>query len=526
MAAADPMQVDKLRDELRDTIARLGEHHDADAIASALAAVAPKNGHGPVSGAGDPEADPRAAREAFARLLAGMEEGERKRALRAVEMLAMNRPAANLHEFELTTGEELAAERGEQIARLVEFVAAKGWTDRRLRLADTDAAALEARALLAKELDGERLNAKETDDLIDRVAYGLERADGVMDLRAEWEPYEHLIDGLIVSGFNHYWYGDRGTLKTLMLIWACCALASQGKHSLLFEYEMPGAVIQRMIDDMGFDRDEIATYFHIVDPREAGQPFSASLVGRYLARWPKTALVGLDNLGEALDDSGPEASENSAGDARRLLSIMRAVSRQGNAPAVITIDHTGVAGMRARGSTAKGQAVDVEFEFALTTKLTRAQAGKLVLSCRKDRTSDIGNGTKLAFDIGDGNGALPVVAADPNTDNSDPWGQVGAALREALRQYNRDARDAGAADHTVAQEKLCELAGIPQGKQREQAKTVLRAMAEQTFRSGVRITPVKRGQRVFYTVEWVEPEGEVFGGLEVAGVTPGEGAGE
>jgi hypothetical protein len=410
----------------------------------------------------------------------------------------------------LPDGEELAAERAQQVAELVEHLAERGWSDRALRLVDSDAYARDARRELAELLKSHRLTKPEATELIERVAYGLTNVDGVMDLTADPEPHEVLIDGLLVRGYLHSVYGDRGTLKTLMLVWACCVLAENGQHSILFEYEMPPALLARLIDDLGFDRAAMLRYFHVIEPTEAGQVFSAALVSRYLARWPETVLVGLDNLGEALDDSDPDASENSAGDSRRMLRIMRTVSRRGSRPATVVIDHTGVSGGRARGSTAKGQAVDVELDFTLASPLRRDHIGKLEVVCRKDRTTEIGLGRKWAYEIGDGDGGLPISEADPNalSDPSDAWGEVGAKLREALRKHDLAARDAGADDRSITQSALCDRAGITKGGARRRAVGVLTIMANDTERSGVKMTTKRHGKATRQLFEWVEPQPE------------------
>lgn len=95
----------------------------------------------------------------------------------------------------------------------------------------------------------------------------------------------------------HLLFGREGTNKSTLLVRDACELATQGIHSILFEYEMDDGAVKRLIDDLGYDRERMSEFVHVVVPRE---PFSSALLMSHLGRWPDAKLIVLDNMSEAI----------------------------------------------------------------------------------------------------------------------------------------------------------------------------------------------------------------------------------
>ena len=110
----------------------------------------------------------------------------------------------------------------------------------------------------------------------------------------------------------------RGHEQSTLLVRDACELATQGIHSILFEYEMDDGAVKRLIDDLGYDRERMSEFVHVVVPRE---PFSSALLMSHLGRWPDAKLIVLDNMSEAI--ASGDGSENESMDVLRTLGLLR-----------------------------------------------------------------------------------------------------------------------------------------------------------------------------------------------------------
>jgi hypothetical protein len=312
----------------------------------------------------------------------------------------------------LWTGDELIGKRQGKLDAMAAIAARWNWdVNHRLRLLDYDSNAHEARHDLALEVFGSGLAwpQSEQNELLDMFAEGRSADAGVMDLSGVIDPPRLLaVDGPpTYEGLFHLDYGPRGSAKTLLLIYRACVLATRGVHSILWEYEMSTDLMKMAVEDLGFDRDEINRYMHVINPEE---PLSTGLVLRQLARFPEAKLLALDNVTEVVSLM-PDASENAAQDVSRLLRIFRNLSHS-RGVTTIALDHSGHQGGHARGSSVKGQITDVELEYTMRQSLTREQIGVVEVKCHKDRGTKLGAGSTRSYAVGDGNGALPVAQVD------------------------------------------------------------------------------------------------------------------
>jgi hypothetical protein len=390
---------------------------------------------------------------------------------------AINPPA-------LKSGEEWADLTAGRLQVTGDILRDFGYMDNVMRLLDDDdnAQACRTRAVGKVMVDlGVARDIATT--LVRNVALG-DGGSEVLDLRGDVDAAEFLIEDRLYVGKFHLLFGAAGTNKTTLMLHDAGTLAQQGKHSILFEYEMDESAVKLMLDDLGFDREQVAQYIHIVCPSES---FSAAMLLRYLGRWPDAQLIVLDNVSEAIALGDGDTSENSAGDVLRTLSVLRNIAHDRDI-ATVAIDHLPHhRSDAARGSTAKAQIADVAFSIEASPPVRRDQAGKLKLTCRKDRPSLIGKGRTIWLRIGDGEGGLPIV---PIEVEESKWDETAVALISALQTWNDD--NPGEEIGTTA---LIKLAGFPtSGRKFTQASAALVALSRD-LDAPVAMRVVKRGSQ-------------------------------
>jgi len=151
-------------------------------------------------------------------------------------------------------------------------------------------------------------------------------------------------------------------------------------------------------------------------------------------------------------------------DVLRVLGLLRDLAHDRDI-ATVALDHLPHhRNDAARGSTAKAQIMDVAFSIEAKPTVRRDRPGKLKLTCRKDRPSFIGKGTEQWFDIGDGNGGLPITPCQPEQEHGISDRQ--AAILVALEKH--DESDPGV---PLSQNAVLKLAGVKKGSQFESAYT-------------------------------------------------------
>lgn len=406
-----------------------------------------------------------------------------ERALKQARMLAAGLVPDDKLVPELLSGDALAAQSSMRLEAAEGILRELGYAGHLLRLLDRDDNAAACRRAAVAKLTADIAVSDETaENLVLSVASGIRTDSDVIDLLGEAEPARFLIPGRWYEGKFHLLFGKEGTNKTTLMLHDACELATQGKHSILFEYEMDRSAVMQMIDDLGFDREAVAKYVHVVTPREQ---FSSGLLMRFLGRWPDAQLVVLDNVSEAIA-SGGDQSENDAGDVVRTLGMMRNVAHD-RGIACVALDHLPHHRTdAARGSTAKAQIMDVAFSIEAMPPVRRDSPGKLKLTCRKDRPSLIGKGAETWLSIGDGAGGLPIRELD-RAEDAGSWSDLQVGMLEELRKHHEAT---GGEDIGVTA--LLALVGVTSGRKFASAKAELVEL-HRDHTAPVNMTVVKRG---------------------------------
>lgn len=405
--------------------------------------------------------------ESFARHLATLDSDGRALAVRKAETRAMAVvDDAVLRAPDLQSGEEWAATLGMRLEATRSILDDLGYMDNALRLLDHDDNAEACRRAALRAVRSELPVSEDTaKDLILGVASGITGDAEVVTLTGEIVPTAFLTDGRWYEGKLHLLFGREGTNKTTLLLNDACALATEGKHSILFEYEMDANAVKQMIEDLGYDRAEMDKFVHVVCPREQ---FSSGVLLRFLGRWPEAQMIVLDNVSEAI--ASGDGSENESMDVIRTLGMLRNVAHD-RGIAAVALDHLPHhRNDAARGSTAKAQIMDVAFSIEALPPVRRERAGKLKLVCRKDRPSMIGKGTETWLSIGDGEGGLPIAPLDREAEQG-TWSETQVGLISKLTDWCEDnpGQDIGVTP-------LLALLGVTGGRKFAEAKADLVAL--------------------------------------------------
>jgi AAA domain len=268
-----------------------------------------------------------------------------------------------------------------------------------------------------------------------------------------------LLDELLYASRCHLLFGREGTNKSMLIIWMLATLATQGRHTLLIEYEMDGNAVGLMLEEMRFNRDELRPFFHQVAPKVA---FDAALLAKIIDRFPGCDAVALDNAAEAIASSGGD--EHTAKDTLIALAPLRDLAHAENGPAVLIADHLPHAReSAARGSTAKGALIDVAFQVETPHPVTRVQAGDIKLTCRKDRPSLIGMRSEIWHTVGDGAGNLPIQRIETPGRITDAFSEDQAAMIVGLEKH----AEANPGNPWLSREATLMAAGLGKSQKRE-----------------------------------------------------------
>lgn len=194
-----------------------------------------------------------------------------------------------------------------------------------------------------------------------------------------------IVDGFLPRGRHAHIHAPRKNKKSLLSLWVSGNL-SAGRHpftgvaqdpvpTLYMDYEMTEDDLLERVEEMGFTPDELAHLTYYLHPVIA--PLDTAQGGVELAELVdvhRSEVVVLDTVSRIID-----GEENSADTFRALFRHTGTPLKQRNV-SLIRLDHEGHEGGRSRGSSAKGDDVDIVWG------LTRTDTG-LTLKRKASRIS-------------------------------------------------------------------------------------------------------------------------------------------
>lgn len=189
--------------------------------------------------------------------------------------------------------------------------------------------------------------------------------------------------------------GLHGSGKTTQIYWAALQRVRAGEHCGICDNEMGKARIKRLLLNLGATDREIARFHHA---ETEGVP-NLLANGRVLARWAEDREckgVIFDSVAPLLGVAG--LSENDAPDIRRFVNAAGTPISDFGGTAWF-IDHEGLEGGRARGSTGKGDAADFYVNIEQTVPFARGVAGQMAIKVNKDRDGKLAKGATMLVDV-------------------------------------------------------------------------------------------------------------------------------
>jgi energy-coupling factor transporter ATP-binding protein EcfA2 len=261
---------------------------------------------------------------------------------------------------------------------------------------------------------------------------GLEFATGLGTLaRGERAAPRQIVDGLVIEGKIHWLAGHPGHGKSTMAMHVAVAHMNAGGHVIWLDYEAgevptierlmaAGAKVEQV------DDDNPEHLFHLaVSPTSGADAEDFADIAAALDTYPG-ALVVFDSASKALGAAGLD--ENNPSEVTRWTTNIVIPTREAGAT-VIVIDHVTKGATKttpyARGAGSKLADTDVSWYVEAVHNFDRETVGKVELTRKKDREGRLPE--RLAFEVGDGNGALPVRQVE--IENEESQGKREAGLR-------------------------------------------------------------------------------------------------
>ena len=185
-----------------------------------------------------------------------------------------------------------------------------------------------------------------------------------IDWKAFWVHEEHedpwIIEGILARGRGHSIYAKHKTGKSLLSLWMALAAIDQGAIVIYLDYEMTEDDLRERLEDMGCgsetDLNRLRYAFAQLPPldtKEGGEALMGLVDAEKASHPGVDVVVVIDTIGRAV-----EGEENPA-DTIRAFYFHTGAQLKRRGVTFVRLDHAGWEGQHARGSSAKGDDVDV-----------------------------------------------------------------------------------------------------------------------------------------------------------------------
>lgn len=315
-------------------------------------------------------------------------------------------------------------------------------------------------------------------EIPNRVDLGTLVRDGVPD--PEW-----VLPGLIYRSQIHWWHGEPGSGKTIMLLGICYELCKQGRKVLWLDEESGQVQTARRLQGFGADPQVLSDRFvYHARPGITLDPADLDALFRTVSEEQPDVVV-IDSVADVLGQAGldEDANRDVTAWAKAFLEPLK---HEYNA-AVIAIDHVTKSkdsrGQYARGAGAKKSKTDGAWKVIKVKDFGVNRVGLIRLECDKDRDGWLE--PRLSYRIGGTNGRIilePVASVESSHGNALPEGELEKRVVEFLRlnaECEDDAQPTKAIEETVT------------GKATAIREALTRLGANEAF--GVRQKPRGRG---------------------------------
>lgn len=249
-------------------------------------------------------------------------------------------------------------------------------------------------------------------------------------------------DGVFLTERIHWISGAAGDGKSILAYWKLVQLAKRRAHSAIYECEMGEDLVMGLLRNLGATDGDLK-YIHYFKANEDGTVVNLVRHGRafcaMLIRRGITALL-YDALNPLLVASS--LNENLAADVRAFVTAT-CFPIANSSGLVLVIDHTGkVIKGQSRGSSDKPAAGHVDLVLRKTETFGRGISGAMELTCNKDRTGSILDGSRLTIKVEaspDGSLRLKPDMWDWKLSESEPVRlRAGGTTQQKLVEFGRD----------------------------------------------------------------------------------------
>jgi hypothetical protein len=200
------------------------------------------------------------------------------------------------------------------------------------------------------------------------------------------DPYEMLVEDMLVKGFRHQIYSRGGSGKTFTALYAAKEVIQRGEVVIYLDLENGQRImVERLIKVFKVDPDKVDEYFHyypapdLIISKAASEAFLKEIEKLESALLIFDASIDFTTYA-GLNDNLPTDV------ATWFIHYVRPLHKQGIT--VLILDHTNrTDASDARGAGQKRNAVDVQWYLKLEKEFDRDTVGEIVLINKKDRQS-------------------------------------------------------------------------------------------------------------------------------------------
>jgi hypothetical protein len=195
---------------------------------------------------------------------------------------------------------------------------------------------------------------------------------------------EAYIQGLLLTGQAHHFYGPADCGKSWLAMWASAESVLIGRPVIYFDLENgPEVVKERMVEALEVSPEALDAHMYyypfveLTTDRESREGYVS-----LLEEFTEQGLIVFDSWLGFLSQAGLKEDSNDDLESWAKVFLNAAASRGWT---VILLDHTGHNGDHARGASRKSQVVQVQYQVKKKSPFDRISVGTLELERKKDR---------------------------------------------------------------------------------------------------------------------------------------------
>lgn len=328
--------------------------------------------------------------------------------------------------------------------------------------------------------EDEEAEERDPGEIPNRVDLGTLVKAGVPD--PEW-----VLPGILYRSQIHWWHGEPGSGKTIMMLGLCYQLCEQGQKVLWLDEESGQVQTARRMQGFGADPEVLSDRFiYHARPGITLDPADLDALFRTVAE-EKPDLVVIDSVADVLGQAGLDEDANK--DVTSWAKAFLEPLKHEYGAAVVAIDHVTKSkdsrGQYARGAGAKKSKTDGAWKVVKAKDFGINRMGLIRIEADKDRDGWLE--PRLAFRIGGQGGRIvlqQIQKVEETNGNALPEGEVEQRIVEFLRlnaeceddaQSGKQIRDAKLAKTEKVVAALKELENNPQYGVRSKPKGTGRA---------------------------------------------------